>query len=136
MPQTTETLRHWLTYSSRTNMPASAMCQVLCARGAPTSITTQVSWPQVESFPAAHCLPKTRMGSQELPELFSKSFSVKNAVSRQPTPLTQSSGRGLMRDTVLAQTEWRPFMRTDMQPSRGSGGGRPNYILKEPCDSK
>lgn len=84
MLQTTETLRHWLTHSSRirTNMPASAMCQVLCARGAPTSINTQVSWPQVESSPAAHCLPKTGIGSQELPELFSESFSVKNAVSQ------------------------------------------------------
>lgn len=106
-------------------MPASAMCQVLCTRGASTSIITQVSWPQVDSSPAAHCLPKTGMGSQELPELFSESFSVKNAVSRQPTPLTQSSGHGLMRDTVLAQTEWRLFMRTDMQPSEGVGEGGP-----------
>lgn len=65
------------------------------------------------------------MERQAFLELFSNCLFVKNAVSRQPTPLTQNSGRGLMRDTILAQTDWRLFRQPEMQHSRGSGGGAP-----------
>lgn len=108
--------------ASTATSPAPGQSLWICACGILQN--PSVLAPGPHSFSAPHCLPKTRMENQEPSNALLKSSFVKNSVSHQPTPLTQSSGCGLMRDTVLARVECRLPGRPDLQPSGGWGGTR------------
>lgn len=100
-------------------MPGTALV-TLCVSSL-HSTRTQAPWPQVGVL-SRHHTASQRQGwkARSFRALFQSPFFVRNAVSHQPTALTQRSGCGLMRDTVLARTECRLSGQPDQQPPGGN----------------